>query len=79
MTFESGFFARENDYGAGAITTNPHKSGSATFLPETSPDTNDVHASRIYSDTRLGSSSSTYDTYQKNDDGAGAVTTNPHK
>ena len=69
----------KNDYGAGAITTNPHKSGSATFFPETSPDTNAVHASRIYSDTRLGSSSSTYDTYQKNDDGAGAVTTNPHK
>jgi len=69
----------KNDYGAGAITTNPHKSGGTTFFPETSPDTNAAHTSRIYRDTRLGSSSSSYDTYQKNDDGAGAVTTNPHK
>jgi len=33
----------------------------------------------IYRDTRLGSSSPLYDTYKKNDYGAGAVTTNPHK
>ncbi len=33
----------------------------------------------IYRDTRLGSSSPYYNTYQKNDNGAGAITTNPNK
>lgn len=33
----------------------------------------------IYRDTRLGSSSPIYNTYKKNDYGAGAVTTNPNK
>lgn len=33
----------------------------------------------MYMDTRLGSSSPMYDTYQKNDDGAGAITNNPNK
>ena len=33
----------------------------------------------IYRDTRLGSSSPLYNTYKKNDYGAGAVTTNPNK
>lgn len=32
-----------------------------------------------YYDTRLGSSSPLYDTYEKNDYGAGAITTNPDK
>lgn len=32
-----------------------------------------------YRDTRLGSSSPLYNTYKKNDNGAGAVTTNPNK
>jgi hypothetical protein len=31
----------------------------------------------IYRDTRLGSSTKKYDTYKKNDKGAGAVTTSP--
>lgn len=35
--------------------------------------------SSIYRDTRLGSSSPLYNTYKKNDDGAGAITTNPNK
>ena len=35
--------------------------------------------STIYMDTRLGSSSKMYDTYEKNDYGAGAITTNPNK
>lgn len=34
---------------------------------------------RLYRPTRLGSSSPLYNTYKKNDSGAGAVTTNPHK
>ncbi|MBS1735057.1 MAG: hypothetical protein JSS98_00445 [Bacteroidetes bacterium] len=33
----------------------------------------------IYRDTRLGSSSPMYNTYRKNDNGAGAITTNPNK
>lgn len=33
----------------------------------------------IYRDTRLGSSSPLYDTYQKNNSGAGSITTNPNK
>lgn len=33
----------------------------------------------IYRDTRLGSSSPMYNTYKKNDKGAGAITTNPNK
>ncbi len=35
--------------------------------------------SPIYRDTRLGSSSPLYNTYKKNDNGAGAITTNPNK
>ena len=35
--------------------------------------------SPIYLDTRLGSSSPLYNTYEKNDNGAGAITTNPNK
>lgn len=33
----------------------------------------------LYRPTRLGSSSPLYDTYKKNDYGAGAITTNPNK
>ncbi|MEO6682927.1 MAG: hypothetical protein ABIN48_08875 [Ginsengibacter sp.] len=33
----------------------------------------------FYPDTRLGSSSPLYNTYKKNDYGAGAITTNPFK
>lgn len=35
--------------------------------------------SKIYRDTRLGSSEPQYNTYKKNDKGAGAVTTSPKK
>ncbi len=33
----------------------------------------------IYRDTRMGSSSPLYNSYKKNDYGAGAITTNPNK
>jgi hypothetical protein len=36
-------------------------------------------ANTIYRDTRLGSSSPLYNTYEKNNNGAGSVTTNPNK
>lgn len=39
-----------------------------------------MHAkTKIYRDTRLGSSEKKYDTYKKNDNGAGSVTTSPKK
>ena len=68
---------KKNDYGAGAITTNPHKSGIAKY-PGGNPDSSNL-TSNIYRDTRLGGSSPLYNTYKKNDYGAGAITTNPHK
>lgn len=34
---------------------------------------------KIYRDTRLGSSEKKYNTYKKNDNGAGAITTSPKK
>lgn len=34
---------------------------------------------KVYRPTRLGSSSPLYDTYKRNDEGAGSVTTNPNK
>ncbi len=34
---------------------------------------------RMYRDTRLGSSEKKYNTYKKNDYGAGAITTHPKK
>ena len=70
---------QKNDYGAGAITTNPYKtSGNASF-PANHLDSSENLISKIYRDTRLGSSSPYYNTYKKNDYGAGAITTNPHK
>lgn len=68
---------KKNDYGAGAITTNPNKGGGSIFN-QTYPAT-DSSRSQIFRDSRLGSSSPLYNTYQKNDYGAGAITTNPNK
>jgi|SRR6185312_7113835 len=69
---------KKNDYGAGSITSNPNKGSGSTFT-ETYPTTNSSQKNPIYRDTRLGSSSPLYNTYQKNDYGAGAITTNPNK
>lgn len=70
---------KKNDYGAGAVTTNPKKGrGGVAPSPDFSTDTSKT-TNKIYRDTRLGSSSPLYNTYKKNDKGAGAVTTNPHK
>lgn len=55
---------------AGKINTNPQKSAEIY---------NNRPAAPLYRDTRLGSSSPLYNTYQKNDNGAGAITTNPNK
>ncbi|MDE3213649.1 MAG: hypothetical protein KGM98_10475 [Bacteroidota bacterium] len=53
----------------------------ATTAPQqaTSQIQNVPTSSSMYRDTRLGSSSPLYNTYQKNDYGAGAITTNPNK
>jgi uncharacterized protein (DUF2461 family) len=69
----------KNDNGAGAITTDPHKAAGSSSFSEMQPDSSVEHTPKIYRDTRLGSSSAPYNTYQKNDEGAGAITTNPHK
>lgn len=42
-------------------------------------DNTSTKQSPIYRDTRLGSSSPMYNTYQKNDNGAGSVTNDPNK
>ena len=69
----------KNDYGAGAITNNAGKTQSFGISHITSPLININAAPAIYRDTRLGSSSPLYNTYKKNDFGAGAVTNNPNK
>jgi|SRR6185437_2073330 len=56
--------------GAGKIN-NSTKIGTDNYNPDP--------ASPIYRDTRLGSSSPLYNTYKKNDNGAGSITTNPNK
>ena len=55
---------------AGKINKNT-KIGTDNYNPDP--------ASPIYRDTRLGSSSPLYNTYKKNDNGAGSITTNPNK
>lgn len=70
---------QKNQYGAGGVTTDYYKSQGGG-IPENIAaqhyfDT--THPS--YRDTRLGSSSPNYNTYEKNNYGAGAVTTNPNK
>ena len=55
---------------------NPvHNTNSGIGTDNYNPDP----SSPIYRDTRLGSSSPLYDTYKKNDNGAGSITTNPNK
>lgn len=67
------------------IPVSPQVQNSLNPVPPTNNDGlgtdnyNPDPASPIYRDTRLGSSSPLYNTYQKNDNGAGAVTTNPNK
>lgn len=62
--------------GGGSITSNPNKSMGTNV---SNPSTNSNAPGTIYRDTRLGSSSPLYNTYEKNDNGAGSVTTNPNK
>lgn len=54
-----------------------------TFQPQKKYQANNSSISAkktpMYRSTRLGSSSPRYNTYKKNDYGAGAITTDPHK
>lgn len=71
----------KNDNGAGSVT-NQVKGGSSEAVSIPTAEATPVQvkkAPQIYRDTRLGSSSSMYDTYEKNDNGAGAITNNPNK
>lgn len=70
---------QKNDKGAGAITTNPHKTSGIAIYPGNHFDSSTNVTPHIYRDTRLGSSSPGHRTYKTNDYGAGAITTNPHK
>jgi hypothetical protein len=72
---------KKNDYGAGAITTNPHKTGSSITYDNSFFDSSEGNQEQntIYRDTRLGGSSPGHRTYKTNDYGAGAITTNPNK
>lgn len=68
----------KNDYGAGAITTDPNKANGIAKYPDVYFDSSNL-TSKIYRDTRLGGSSPGHKTYKTNDYGAGAITTNPNK
>jgi hypothetical protein len=70
---------QKNDYGAGAITNDYHKGQNGQIYGNNLPEINSTSNTTIYRDTRLGSSSPMYNSYQKNDFGAGAITTNPNK
>lgn len=69
---------QKNDYGAGAITTDPNKGMGMAHYPAGQFDSSNM-SNKMHSETRLGGSSPGHRTYQSNDYGAGAITTNPHK
>lgn len=56
-------------------TTN----NNSNLTPSTKYKYKKVAKKPLYRDTRLGGSSKQYNTYKKNDNGAGAVTNNPNK
>jgi len=74
---------KKNDNGAGAITTDPNKRGGGAIANQNNANTESSAATNasgngpIYRNNRLGSSSPLYNTYEKNDYGAGSVTTSP--
>ena len=69
---------KKNDYGAGSITTNPNKNGGGTGMEMSNPPITEPATQNPAQDrNRLGSSSPQYNTYEKNNYGAGSVTTSP--
>lgn len=63
--------AQDSTMNKSKTVTTTHKYRNITSTPP--------KKKHIYRDTRLGSSSPMYNTYKKNDKGAGAITTNPNK
>lgn len=57
---------------------NPKSQSPKVFFKQ-KPNKKKKNTTVLYRDTRLGSSSPKYNTYKKNDYGAGAVTNNPNK
>ena len=71
-------FSQDTTYHSGATQKSGTQTNSQTGFKKSA--THTAHVKKpIYRDTRLGSSSKKYNTYKKNDNGAGAVTTNPNK
>lgn len=69
---------QKNDYGAGAVTTNPNKNGGGAGIETSTPSiTEPATQNPVQYRDRLGSSSPLYNTYEKNSYGAGSVTTSP--
>ncbi len=69
---------QKNDYGAGAITTDPNK-GIGVAHDRAGQFDSSIMRNKMHGETRLGGSSPGHRTYQSNDYDAGAITTNPHK
>jgi hypothetical protein len=65
-----------NNYGAGAVTTDPNKRAGSVNMDMSNPVSKPGTVGPAYRD-RLGSSSPQYNTYEKNNYGAGSVTTSP--
>lgn len=82
-TFISGFFIMSFLF-ASAQDTSLNKKADSTYTTQKHKNYRNIKSTspkkkKIYRDTRLGSSSPMYNTYKKNDKGAGAITTNPNK
>ena len=70
---------KKNDYGAGAITTDPHKANGIAKYPNDYFDSGH-HSNKIYGRHQAWREvPELYNNYKTNDYGAGAITTNPHK
>jgi hypothetical protein len=76
--FFSGFFI-SNCVFSQDTSANQKLTQDRTYEPALQPNEYSTPQPHIYRDTRLGSSSPLYNTYQKNVSGAGAITTNPNK
>lgn len=69
----------KNAYGAGSVTTNQHKAGGGYTPVGEQPAARPKEESNVTQRQRLGSSSPEANTYEKNRNGAGSVTTNQNK
>jgi len=72
-TTHTNSIKKQTSHGQYSTSKNSHLAPSKKYKDKA------VAKKPIYRDTRLGSSSKQYNSYKKNDKGAGAITTNPHK